>query len=125
MASQRNPNLKKANEQHEYTFDHIQELKKCSEDPIHFIKTHCQVQHPIKGGIPFSLYPYQERMIEGYHNNRHVVILASRQTGKCGVDKSVISVVSILPNDVIINRVKKVILWCLDRKLFNVLLKKV
>ena len=82
MAVSKNPFLKRANEQHEYTIEHIQELKKCSEDPIYFIKNYCQVQHPVKGAVPFRLYPYQEHMIRAYHENRQIVVLSARQTGK-------------------------------------------
>lgn len=82
MAVSKNPFLKRANEQHEYKIEHIQELKKCSEDPIYFIKNYCQVQHPVKGAVPFRLYPYQEKMIEAYHSNRQIVVLSARQTGK-------------------------------------------
>lgn len=78
----KNPFLKRANEQHEYTVDHIQELRKCSEDPIYFIKNYCMVQHPVKGAVPFKLYPYQEDMIRAYHSNRQIVVLSARQTGK-------------------------------------------
>ncbi|PPD55686.1 MAG: hypothetical protein CTY12_00070 [Methylotenera sp.] len=74
----KNPFLKRANEQHEYTVDHIQELRKCSEDPIYFIKKYCMVQHPVKGAVPFKLYPYQEKMIQAYHSNRQIVVLSAR-----------------------------------------------
>ena len=82
MAKQSNPYLKRANEQHEYTIDHVQELKKCSEDSVYFIKNYCQIQHPVKGSIPFELYPYQERMLDTYQNNKQVIVLSARQTGK-------------------------------------------
>lgn len=77
-----NPYLKSAGEEHEYEAFHIQELQKCAEDPIYFIKHYCQVQHPIKGSIPFELYPYQEKMLRAYHKNRQNVVLSARQTGK-------------------------------------------
>ncbi|MGZ8924268.1 MAG: terminase large subunit domain-containing protein [Nitrososphaeraceae archaeon] len=82
MAKPKNPYLKKAHEQHEYSIDHIEELKKCAEDPIYFIKHYCQIQHPTKGSIPFDLYPYQERMIRAFHEHQLVITLASRQVGK-------------------------------------------
>ena len=40
------------------------------------------VQHPVKGAVPFKLYPYQEHMIKCYHENRQIVVLSARQTGK-------------------------------------------
>ena len=82
MARARNPNLKKANAQVEFTYEQIQELKKCSEDPVYFIRKYVKIQHPIRGAIPFALYDYQEEMIRAYKDNRYVVVLSARQTGK-------------------------------------------
>lgn len=82
MARAKNPNLKKANQQTEYTLDQIQELQKCSEDPVYFIKTYVKITHPTRGAVPFKLYPYQEDMLRAYQQNRFVVVLSARQTGK-------------------------------------------
>lgn len=82
MARSRNPNLKKANQQGEYTHQQVLELKRCAEDPVYFIKTYVKIQHPIRGSIPFELYDYQEDMVRTFHNNRYTVVLSARQTGK-------------------------------------------
>jgi len=81
----KNPFLKQANEQHEYDIDHIQELKKCSENAAYFINKYCQIQHPILGSIAFDLYPYQKTMLDTYQINKQVIVLASRQVGKSQV----------------------------------------
>lgn len=82
MAKTRNPNVKKAGEQYEYTPDQVQEVMKCAADPIYFIKKYCFIEHPIEGAVPFDLRPYQDRMIEKFKNNRHVIVLSARQSGK-------------------------------------------
>jgi len=82
MARARNPNLKKANTEVEFTYEQIQELKKCSDDPVHFIKKYVKVQHPVHGAIPFELREYQVKTIEAFHKNRWTVVLSARQTGK-------------------------------------------
>jgi len=82
MARAKNNNLKKPNEEMEYTHYQVQELKRCAQDPIYFIKTYVKIQHPIRGSIPFELYEYQENMITGFLENRHIVVLSARQTGK-------------------------------------------
>jgi hypothetical protein len=82
MARARNPNLKKANTPVEFTYEQLQELKRCAEDPVYFIRKYVKIQHPIKGAIPFKLYDYQEDMIRAYKDNRYVVVLSARQTGK-------------------------------------------
>lgn len=86
MASRKNnPGIKGAGEQTEFTPEQVLELKKCAQDPVHFIKTYARIQHPMRGSVPFALYPYQERMVENFKNNRFNVVLSARQTGKSTV----------------------------------------
>lgn len=82
MPRKNNPNIKGPNVQHEYTYEQLAELKKCAEDPVYFIKKYVKIQHATRGIVPFKLRPYQERMIHGYQDNRFVVVLSARQTGK-------------------------------------------
>ena len=66
-----------------YTYEEVQELLKCKEDPIYFIKTYCKiVSLDSEQLIPFSLYPYQEKFINTLHNNRRVISMQPRQMGK-------------------------------------------
>ena len=58
-----------------------EEYKKCASDPIHFMKKYCMIQHPVRGKIPFHLYPFQEKTLTEFKNNRFNVVLKSRQTG--------------------------------------------
>lgn len=58
-----------------------EEYKKCASDPIHFMKKYCMIQHPVRGKIPFHLYPFQEKTLTQFHENRFNIILKSRQTG--------------------------------------------
>ena len=57
------------------------EYKKCAVDPIHFMKKYCMIQHPVRGKIPFHLFPFQESTLTQFANNRFNVVLKSRQTG--------------------------------------------
>lgn len=82
MSRGKNPYLKKANTQYEYTGDQILELQRCSNDPVYFIKHYCQIQHPVKGSVQFELYPYQEKIIQTFQENQNVILLSARQTGK-------------------------------------------
>ena len=83
--ARRNPNIKKAGAEAEYTAHRLIELKRCAQDPIYFIKNYVKIQHPVKGSIPFTLFPYQEEMIHAFLDNRYTIILSSRQTGKSTV----------------------------------------
>jgi hypothetical protein len=58
-----------------------EEYKKCASDPIHFMKKYCMIQHPVRGKIPFHLFPFQEKTLTGFKDNRFNIVLKSRQTG--------------------------------------------
>jgi hypothetical protein len=80
--SKHNPLLKRAYEEHDYTGEQILELDKCSRDPIYMIDKYAQIQHPVRGSIPFALRPYQRRVLDAFHNHRLSITLAPRQIGK-------------------------------------------
>lgn len=82
MAKTKNPFLKAANEQYEYTPHHISELQRCANDALYFIDTYCEIQHAVEGSIPFKLREYQRRVLTTFANNRLSVTLAPRQIGK-------------------------------------------
>ncbi|NBW21501.1 MAG: hypothetical protein EBR82_77440, partial [Caulobacteraceae bacterium] len=58
-----------------------EEYKRCLQDPVHFMKKYCQIQHPKKGKIPFHLYPFQEKSLRDLRDHDYNVILKSRQLG--------------------------------------------
>ena len=66
----------------EYNIDQIEEYKKCSKDPIYFIRKYVKIVHVDKGIVLFNLYGYQERIIKAYHENRKVIVKSCRQSGK-------------------------------------------
>jgi hypothetical protein len=82
MSRRRNPRLKKAHKEIEYSQKDVQELMKCARDPKHFIKNYIKIKHPKKGKIKFNLYDYQEDMIDLYDQNRFSIVMSARQTGK-------------------------------------------
>ena len=57
------------------------EYLKCAQDPVHFMRKYCTIQHPTKGKIKFDLYDFQENMLTEFKNNRYNIILKSRQLG--------------------------------------------
>jgi len=57
------------------------EYVRCSKDPIHFMKKYCMIQHPVRGKIPFELFPFQEETLTEFKDNRYNIVLKSRQTG--------------------------------------------
>ena len=61
--------------------DLIKEIIRCGRDPVHFVTTYGRIQHPVKGLIPFKLYPFQEDIIRGFTSHRKNIILKARQLG--------------------------------------------
>jgi hypothetical protein len=77
-----NPNLKKANTQIQFTEEQIIEFLKCKEDPVYFAKNYIKIVSLDHGLVPFELYPFQEKLIKNFHNNRFNICKMPRQTGK-------------------------------------------
>ena len=57
------------------------EYKRCSTDPIHFMRKYCIIQHPTQGKIYFNLFPFQETTLTQFSTNRYNIVLKSRQLG--------------------------------------------
>ncbi len=57
------------------------EYKKCFEDPMYFMKKYVKIQHPIRGTIPFELYPFQEKALKDFYDFDFNIVLKSRQMG--------------------------------------------
>lgn len=77
-----NANLKAAGVTINFSEKQIEEYVRCSQDPVYFIKNYVKIISLDKGTIPFSLYDFQEDMIETVHRNRFVIAKCPRQSGK-------------------------------------------
>nr|BAR35346.1 terminase large subunit [uncultured Mediterranean phage uvMED] len=76
-----NPLLKKANTRIEFTEEQLSELVKCSTDPVYFTK-YIKIVTLDHGLQPFKMYPFQQEMIESFHDNRFNICKLPRQSGK-------------------------------------------
>ena len=61
--------------------EQVDEILKCGKDPIYFIKRYLYIQHPVRGRLPFELYPFQEECIQSFLDHKYNVVLKSRQLG--------------------------------------------
>ncbi len=77
-----NPNVRGDDQEIGWTEETLLEYKKCLSDPVYFAESYCKVIHVDEGLVPFKLYDYQREMFELFNNNRFVVVLACRQSGK-------------------------------------------
>ena len=77
-----NPLLKKANTSMEFTQEQILEFMRCKDDPVYFAKNYVRIVTLDHGLMPFDLYPFQEKLINNFHNHRFNICKMPRQTGK-------------------------------------------
>ena len=77
-----NPNLKKANTEIEFTQEQILEFMACKADPVYFAKKYIKIVSLDEGLVPFDLYPFQEKLIRNFHEERFNICKMPRQTGK-------------------------------------------
>lgn len=75
-------NLRKEGVKLEYTQEQVQEIARCIQDPIYFIRNYVQIVHVDRGVIPFEMWPFQERMVRTFHENRFSIAKMPRQVGK-------------------------------------------
>ena len=59
----------------------MKEIVRCGKRPEYFIHTYAKITHPMKGLIPFHLYPFQKKLLEDFEDHRFNVILKARQLG--------------------------------------------
>ena len=77
-----NPNLKKANTPIQFTEENVIEFLKCKEDPVYFARKYIKIVSLDEGLVPFDMYPFQEKLIQNFHENRFNICKMPRQTGK-------------------------------------------
>ena len=77
-----NPNLKRANTQIQFTEDQVVEFLKCKDDPVYFALNYIKIVSLDEGEVPFKLYPFQEKLVRRFHENRFNICKMPRQTGK-------------------------------------------
>lgn len=58
-----------------------EEYIRCAQDPTYFMKRYCYIQHPNRGRILFSLFPFQERVLGVLKREKFTITLKSRQLG--------------------------------------------
>lgn len=79
----RNTKIMAAGVEYPYTTEHLEEIRKCSENIFYFIINYAKVI-TLKGGIDYlKLYQYQKNAIKIIAENRFSIFKFPRQMGKC------------------------------------------
>jgi len=60
----------------------LEEIIKCSQDPIYFIEKYVKIVHVDHGIVNFELYDYQKEIVDLTMNNRFILMKLPRQSGK-------------------------------------------
>lgn len=74
--------LKKVGVEIQYTQEQIDEYIKCAKDPLYFAKTYIKIVNVDEGLINFAMWPFQEKMLKLFEDNRFVITKCPRQVGK-------------------------------------------
>ena len=77
-----NPNLKRTNVSIEWTQENIEEYLKCKADPVYFTENYIKIINLDEGLVPFEMYPFQEKLVKNFHENRFNICKMPRQSGK-------------------------------------------
>ena len=65
-----------------YSSEQVEELLKCQNDPVYFIKTYVKIVNVDQGLVPFDMWHFQEEMVRSFHENRFNIAKMPRQCGK-------------------------------------------
>jgi intein/homing endonuclease len=74
-----NPLLKRANVANEFSQEQLFELAKCAVDPVYFAKNYIKIVNVDDGLVPFDMWPFQEKMLRTFHENRFSICKLPRQ----------------------------------------------
>ena len=77
-----NVNLKRSNQNIEWSEDLVSEYMKCAEDPVYFTETYMKIISINEGLVNFKLYPYQKDMVQSFKDHRYSIVTTARQAGK-------------------------------------------
>lgn len=77
-------NLRRANINFKYTPEEQQEIVRCANDIIYYADKYAYSMTD-DGIQKITLRPYQRRMLRTFQDNRWIILLASRQVGKCSI----------------------------------------
>lgn len=81
----------KVKKKDKYTLYQQLEWTKCALDVVYFVEKYIKIMSIDEGIIPFKLYDYQRKLLRLYQDNRFVLSLQSRQSGKTTVTAAFIT----------------------------------
>lgn len=80
-----NQQLPRADSKLSLTKKELAEYVRCADDVYYFINNYVKIVHVDHGIVPFSMWPFQEKIIDAFEENRFVICKLARQSGKSTV----------------------------------------
>ena len=77
-----NPLLKQRGVKLDFTKEQVAEIIKCSSDPEYFLTNYIKVISLDDGIVPFIPYPFQQKLVQSFRDNRFTICKLPRQSGK-------------------------------------------
>ena len=77
-----NPTVKLSGVRHPYTKQQIREIIRCKNSVEYFAENYCKIVSVDDGEVQFIPYDYQRELLGKYQDNRFVITLQARQSGK-------------------------------------------
>ena len=77
-----NPLLKQRGVKLDFTKEQVSEIIKCSSDPEYFLTNYIKVISLDDGIVPFIPYPFQQKLVQSFRDNRFTICKLPRQSGK-------------------------------------------
>lgn len=59
----------------------LEEYLRCAVNPLHFLNNYCMIQDPVRGRLPFLLYPFQRTAVKLFLTHVFNIVLKPRQMG--------------------------------------------
>ena len=74
--------VKQAYTKVQYDSDMLLEFQQCcdpNDGPMFFMKKYVNIQHPTRGSIFYRAYPFQNELLNSYHDFRFSISMLGRQ----------------------------------------------
>ncbi|MCK9575391.1 MAG: hypothetical protein WC979_00945 [Candidatus Pacearchaeota archaeon] len=84
-------NFRNGNINFKYTPQEQEEIVRCASDVLYFAEKYCHAMTDT-GVQKIDLRPYQKDMLRDFQDHRYVIMLASRQIGKCHLFNSKLTI---------------------------------
>ena len=77
-----NSKIKAAGHRHRMSQHQIDEIIRCKDDLIYFLRNYIYIRDVDRGTVKFDMYDFQEEIVQLIDEERYTIITCARQIGK-------------------------------------------